>query len=136
MMNEFKDIIHKEVITFLNESARIITEKWSYSESIDEYTEYIYNTVEKTIGNAEYHSLSNDIKLYANEVNVEIYGIKMPFYYLCYNCRNEEACQNAHEHLDSKNGYNETIIVETKKHVKTHMNILIVKMDTTKKKII
>lgn len=40
-MNGFKDIIHKEVINFLNESARIITEKWSYSETIDEYTEYI-----------------------------------------------------------------------------------------------
>lgn len=107
MMNDFKGIIHKEVVNFLNESARIITEKWSYSNTIDDYTEYIYDIVEKTIGNAEYHSLSNDIKLYVNEVNVEIYGIKMPFYYLCYNCRNEEACQNAHEHLDSKNGYNE-----------------------------
>ena len=106
-MNDFKDIIHKEVVNFLNQSARIITEKWSYSNTIDDYTEYIYDIVEKTIGNAEYHSLSNDIKLYVNEVNVEIYGIKMPFYYLCYNCRNEEACQNAHEYLDSKNGYNE-----------------------------
>ena len=63
---------------------------------------YIYDIVEKTIDNAEYHSLSNDIKLYVNEVNVEIYGLKMPFYYLCYNCRNEETCQNTHEYLDSK----------------------------------
>ena len=42
MMNVFKDIIHKEVINFLNETARIITEKWSYSNTIDDHTEYIY----------------------------------------------------------------------------------------------
>ena len=50
-MNDFKSIIHKEVVNFLNESARIITEKWSYSNTIDDYTEYIYDIVEKTIGN-------------------------------------------------------------------------------------
>lgn len=107
-MIDLKEIIRKELITFLNESANTITEKWSISDNIENNMDIVYDTISKDLGKASHINITDDIIAYYNEVELTIFdNKKVTLYYVCYNCRTDESCCMAYNHLEKQNGYEE-----------------------------
>lgn len=107
-MANIKEIIKQELISFLNESANIITEKWSISDDIETNMNNVYNTISKDLGKASHLNITNDIIAYYNETELTVFNDKkITLYYVCYNCRDEESCRIAYNCLEKQNGYEE-----------------------------
>lgn len=97
--------------TYLTEAKKqkIITEKWSISDKIDEGIYIIYNTIlNDYTKNAECHKISDGLWLYKNEeipFNIFDMDCKLTYYY--YYTIDKKMCDFVYHNASSLNGYDE-----------------------------
>lgn len=87
---------------------KILTERWSISDKIEDGVEIIRDSVLKDYANnAECHKIDNGIFLYMNNIPLSIFGIKVNLEYYYYYANDSDICDFIYENADKLNGYDE-----------------------------
>lgn len=107
--------IRKKIITILKEeiqnNSKLLTERWSYSDKIDQHMDYIYDIVSEGIKSSsdEIHRLDYGIGLRKGKINdIKIFGIEnITLFYYIYESANINQSEFIIKNAYSLNGYDE-----------------------------
>ena len=114
MEQQIKEIIQKSLQKCLKEECKrnekLLFERWSYSDEIDDTMDYIYNELSKVLNRSETHKIEEGIWLKRGSIeNLTIFNISgIKFDYYVYVCSNDEMCEYILKEGYSENNYDET----------------------------
>lgn len=103
---EIKKLIKSNLSRIINENIQIITEKWSYSNTVDEAVDNLLSFIRKNRINSSYEPIENGVGIYINEqVPYTIFGKEIKINYYIYVCANKTICDFIYENCDKINGF-------------------------------
>lgn len=104
----FKNHIKKEFQNILTENCKILTEKWSISDEVEEYYEKILNDITLDIPNSDTEKIDNGIVFHTNVLeNYHILEQTLQINYFIYNCSDIYLCDFVYDNGEKLNGYEE-----------------------------
>ena len=103
-----KNHIKKEFQNILTENCKILTEKWSISDEVEEYYEKILNDITLDIPNSDTEKIDNRIVFHTNVLeNYHILEQTLQINYFIYNCSDIYLCDFVYNNGEKLNGYEE-----------------------------
>lgn len=103
---EIKKLIKSNLSRIINENIQIITEKWSYSNTVDETVDDLLSFIRKNRINSSYEPIEKGVGIYINEqVPYTIFGKEIKINYYIYVCANKTICDFVYENCGKINGF-------------------------------
>jgi hypothetical protein len=104
---DLKEIIKKEIDTFINESATLMTERWSISDTVENAMQDIYNAIALDLRNVSPREITKTIYAYVNDIIINVFNKSINLYYVCYNCSDEKSCNIVYRDGAKYNNFDE-----------------------------
>lgn len=106
--NKIIENVKKIISQKINESIELITEKWSISDEVDNFSEKMLKDILLDIPNAKQESIDNGLLFVSNIIkNYSICEQNFELNYYIYNCSNESLCDFVYKEGMNLNGYEE-----------------------------
>lgn len=102
-----KEFIKEQIRHIVNETARLMTEKWSISDQVENTMEYVYSIIAKDLGKVTPVTITKKIFAYVNDIEIELFGEKIFLHYVCYNCTDDENCMLIYNNGVKYNNFSE-----------------------------
>lgn len=106
--NKLKKIIKESVESVISENIRLLTEKWSYSEDVDEEVDKLLWYIHRNYSQGHRETLEAN-QLYLTVGSFEKYKVfdkkNITIKYFVYECFNKDICDFAYQNLDNLNGF-------------------------------
>ena len=107
-MEDVAKYIKKTVKSLINENIKLINEKWSISEEVDELFEKLINDIQKDVLNANIEKIDDGLLFYSNEItNYIILNRNIKINYYIYNCASDTICDFIYNEAEKLNGFQE-----------------------------
>lgn len=87
------------------EKQKLILEKWSISDKVDDAVDEIFSTVTKTRSYSDIQKLDKDVYMYINNVSMKIFDMNFQLWYYIYSCHNREVCDFIYHNAENMNAY-------------------------------
>jgi len=107
---KLKNVIHEVFREHLNECESLITERWSYSDDMDNAIDHVYDIVTSCIrtGNIKLNKIDYGVGLYSGSSKISLFGIDdITLNFYLYECPDDEVCRYIISNAFSENDYDE-----------------------------
>lgn len=107
-LKEIKETVKREIKRSINENIRLITEKWSFSDVIDDNVPIVLDFIQSDLTNADMEQIDKGLFIHIREnVPYEVLGRKLTLNYFVYNCSDDTLCDFIYKNGDYINGFQE-----------------------------
>lgn len=105
-----KNVIYEVFREHLDECKTLITERWSYSDDMDDAIGHVYDVVTSCIrdGNVKLNKIGDGVGLYSGSDKISLFGIDdITLNFYVYECPDDEVCRYMIANAFSENNYDE-----------------------------
>lgn len=108
-MQDIKEIISKQIHKVINENIKLINEKWSYSDVVDEATETLMTFINKNLNYGNRELLCDGVSFCMMEnVQYNIFDMDVTLNCYIYECSNIDIYKFVYDNCEQMNGFQES----------------------------